>query len=130
MKIFYFCFVLVTVAQQISQQDANSNYWMMSLFFLNFYLRILKLFLGFLRRSKRFLAIFEEMKQGNMERECFEEVLTSWDIFEFSFYITIWMSKSNVIPWLVLCHFNVLGQLKKFEKKNIYEQFSRSVGMR
>ena len=77
MKIFHFCLVLVTVAQQISQQDANSNYLMMSLFFFKFYLRILKLFLGFLRRSKRFLAIFEEMKQGNMERECFEEVLTS-----------------------------------------------------
>ena len=77
MKIFYFCLVLVAVAQQISEQDANSNYLTMSLFIKNFYIIILKLFLGFLRRSRRFLAIFEEMKQGNMERECFEEVLTS-----------------------------------------------------
>ena len=96
MKIFYFCIVLVASAQQISQQDANSNYLMTSLFFFNFHMRILNLFLGFLRRSKRFLAIFEEMKQGNMERECFEEVLTSSDFFEVSFLYINMMSKSNV----------------------------------
>merc|ERR1712227_67888 len=55
---------------------------MASLYIRNFYIRISKLFLGFLRRSKRFLAIFEEMKQGNMERECFEEVCNAEENYE------------------------------------------------
>ena len=52
MKIFHFCLVLVTVAQQISQQDANSNYLMMSLFFFKF------LFENFQTLSR----FFEEIK--------------------------------------------------------------------
>ena len=31
-------------------------------------------YLAFLQRSRRFVGIFEEWSQGNMERECFEEV--------------------------------------------------------
>lgn len=31
--------------------------------------------LAFLVRSKRWVGVFEEWNQGNMERECFEEVL-------------------------------------------------------
>ena len=52
MKIFYFCIVLVAVAQQISEQDANSNYLTMSLFIKNFYIIILKLFSRFFEEIK------------------------------------------------------------------------------
>lgn len=37
---------------------------------------------SFLVRSKRWVGVFEEWNQGNMERECFEEVCNAEENFE------------------------------------------------
>merc|ERR1719402_342616 len=54
------CLIEILFSQQITKESAGS----------------------FLQRSRRFLGIFEEMKQGDMERECFEEICNKEENYE------------------------------------------------
>ena len=53
-----------------------------------------------------------------MERECFEEVLTSWDFFEFLF---LYINMNELIE---------CDTMTSFEKEKNYENFSRSFGLK